>query len=184
MATISVRPVPGWLRSRVTRVRWRTAPAAIVASLPLATGERLLAVVQTAAGPVVATERAVYHTSQATDGWMRLGWEQVGQIHCDTHLGGLLLTGWTPDVPARTALAVPHNHALVALARERVAWTRLISTYVPLAGHGHAHVTARRRPGTQGLLWRVVVDGIQDETAIQAEVNAAVARLRTELGDP
>lgn len=185
MATISARPVPGWLRSRATGVRRRTARAAIVDSLPLAGGERPLVVVQAAAGPVAATERALYCRSQANDEWKRLGWEQVGQVRCDADLGGLVLTGWTPDAPVRTVLAVPQNHALVALARERVAWTTLISVCVPLAGHGHARVTARRRPGPGGLLWRVVLsDGVPDKPAVQADVDAAVARLRIELGDP
>jgi hypothetical protein len=171
--------------SRVTRIRRRTAGPAIVDNPPLASGERPLVIVQAPAGPVVATERALYHPSPAADGWIRLGWEQVGQVHCDTHLGSLVLTGWTPDAPARTVLAVPHNHALVALARERVAWTRLISAHVPLAGHGHAQVTARRRPGMHDLLWRVELDnGTPDYPAIRAEVNAAMACLRIELGDP
>jgi hypothetical protein len=185
MATISARPVPGWLRSRVTRVRRRTARAAIVDSLPLARGERPLLAVESLAGSVVATERAVYHLSQATGEWVRLGWEQVGQIRCEADPGGLVLTGWMPDAPLRTVLAVPQNHALLALARERVAWTTLISARVPLAGYGHARMTARRQPGTHALLWRVALDdGVPDNPDIQAEVDAAVARLRTELGDP
>ena len=36
--------------------------------------------------------------------------------------------------PPRTVLAVPRDHALVSLARERLAWTVLISTHVPLRG--------------------------------------------------
>jgi hypothetical protein len=182
MATISAGPVAGWLRPRAARLRRRTAHAAIVDSLPLAAGERPLVTVESPAGPVVATERALYYRGQATDGWARLGWEQVGQLHCD---GSLVLTGWMPGAPIRTVLAVPQNHALVALARERVAWTTLISTGVPLAGYGHARVTAHRQPGTGGLLWRVVLpDGVPDNPAIQAEVDAALARLRIELGNP
>lgn len=153
-------------------------------SPPLARGERSLLTFRGAAGsPVVATARAVYHRGPAPGVWARLGWEQVGQVQWDERGGGLVLTGWTPAAPARTVLAVPRGHALVALARERVAWTVLISVRVPLSGNGHAQVTARRQPSTDYLLWRIALrGGVPDHPAFQAEVDAAIARLRTELG--
>lgn len=132
---------------------------------------------------MVATARAVYQQSPAPGVWVRLGWEQVGRIHWDERRGALVLTGWTPEAPARIVLAVPRDHALVPLACERVAWTMLLSARVPLAGHGHAQVTARRQPGTDRLLWSVVLgDGVADSSTVGAEVAAAITRLRSELG--
>jgi hypothetical protein len=184
MATVSSRAVPGWVRPWVASTRPRTSRLDIVDDPPLAKGERRLLTYRAAdASSVVATVRAVYHQGPAAEGWARLGWEQVGLVHWDEHVGGLLLTGWTPQAPARTVLAVPPDHALLALACERVAWTVLISVRVPLTGHGHAHLTARRQPGTDRLLWRIALShGGPDDPAVRAELDAALARLRTELG--
>jgi hypothetical protein len=177
VVTLRTRAVPGWLpRVARTRVRATDSPA-------LAGGEWPLVTTRDPAGPIVATTRAVYHREQAAGKWVRLGWEQVERVHWDDHQGSLVLTGSTPDAPPQTVLAVPRNHALVALARERVAWTVLLSTHIPLTGYGHCRVTARRQPGTDRLLWRVVLgDGAADDPAVRDVVTAAVARLRTELG--
>lgn len=177
VVTPHTRAIPGWLlRVARTRVRAADSPA-------LAKNERPLLTTRGPAGPIVATTRAVYHREQATGKWVRLGWEQVERVHWDDHRGGLVLTGSTSDAPPQTVLAVPHNHALVALARERVAWTVLLRTYIPLTGYGHCRVTVRRQPGTDRLLWRVVLgDGAADDPAVRDLVTAAVARLRTELG--
>lgn len=71
---------------------------------------------------VVATDRAVYRQNPptASDTWVRLGWEQVARVDWDADRGGLVLTGLTPGVPARTVLAVPRREALVDYDAERL----------------------------------------------------------------
>lgn len=166
-------------------VALRTGHRGTVDGPPLVKGERpLLTVRGTAGTTVVATGLAVYHLGPAPPrDWQRLGWEQIGLVHWDERGASLVLTGWTPDAPRLTVLAVPRNHPLVALARERVASTMLATTRVPVAGNGNATLTARRQPGTDRLLWRVRLgDGVPDDPLVRAEVEAAMARLRVELG--
>lgn len=184
MATITTQLL-GWLHARTTR-RATRAGTPEVAAVPLASGERVLADTRDAHGaPVVATDRAVYHQNPPSPpgAWARLGWEQVADVRWDAQRQGLVLTGWTPDVPQRTVLAVPRGDPLAALARERVAWTRLIVTRVRVGQHGQARVAVRREPGTDRLVWMVALDdGVPDGPAVRAEVAEALARLRAELG--
>jgi uncharacterized heparinase superfamily protein len=132
--------------------------------------------------PVIATKLAVYHQHPSGSGtWVRLGWEQVGRVDWDEPRG-LVLTGWTPDVAARTLLAVASGEPLLELARERVAWTMLLATHLPVGGRGLARVAVRRQPGTDRLLWMVALGpGVADTAAIRAELDAALARLRADL---
>jgi hypothetical protein len=166
-------------------VALRTGSLNSVDGTPLAKGERRLLTVRSTPGTtVVATGRAVYHLGPAPPAeWQRLGWEQIGLVHWDERGSSLVLTGWTHDAPRLTVLAVPRNHALVALARERVASTMLATTRIPVTSEGHATLSARRQPGTDRLLWRVRLDdGVPDDPLVRTEVDAAMARLRAELG--
>jgi hypothetical protein len=166
-------------------VALRTGHLGTVDGPPLARGERRLVTVRGTGGTtVVATGRAVYHLGLAPpQAWQRLGWEQIGLVHWDERGASLMLTGWTQEAPRLTVLAVPRNHALVALARERVASTMLATTRLQVGTDGHVTLTARRQPGTDRLLWRVKLDdGVPDDPTVRADVEAAMARLRAELG--
>jgi hypothetical protein len=119
--------------------------------------------------------------------WVRVGDQVVRTIgmavRFDPATDVLVLVGWTPDVPGRTVLALPRGDPLVALARERVAWTTLLTTRIPVAGYGQARVVVRRQPGTNRLVWMIALDdGVRDTPDVQAAVAAALARLRTEQG--
>jgi hypothetical protein len=144
------------------------AARARAGQVPFAPGERRLHTVAAADGTeVVATDRALYHRD------IRLGWERIARATWeDGH--GLVLTGWSPDTPPRTVLAVPSAMPLLALARERIAWTALAVTRVELGPRHSVRVAVRRSPGTGGLVW--LVDGDPGP-----ELDAALARLRVEL---
>jgi hypothetical protein len=153
----------------------------------LAAGERVLAAVRCADGtPVVATERALYHRDGPAvgGGWRRLGWEQVGRVDWDRRRRTLVLTGAVPEVPRRTVLRLPGSTVLVGLARERVGWTTLARVRVRLGERDGAQVTVRRRPGTGELSWVVALDpgADRDDPRLSADVSAAIAGLRAELG--
>jgi len=166
---------PDW---HLPRIAWRApgARAARAGAGPvLATGERVLITAHTVAGPpVLATALAVYHRDSA--GWARLGWEQVARVWADRD--GLVLTGWTPDVPARTVLAVRPGGPLRDFATERVGWTVLVTTRLTLTGGRTARVAARRQPGTGRLVWLVAVE---PDGAPADGLNAALARLCADL---
>jgi hypothetical protein len=182
MATITFR-LPVRLPARVGRRALRAGTAAIESAVPLARGERVLTVAHRRDGsPVIATKLAVYHQHPTGSGaWVRLGWEQVGRVDWEEP-HGLVLTGWTPDVAARTLLAVARAGPLPALARERVAWTTLLATHIPVGGRDLARVTARRRPGDNRLLWMIALGpGVADSAAVRAELDATLARLRADL---
>jgi hypothetical protein len=174
--------------TRPARGAWRLRrdATAAVAGL-LAAGERVLAAVRCADGtPVVGTERALYHRDgpAAGEGWRRLGWEQVGRVDWDRGRRTLVLTGAVPEVPRRTVLRLGRSTVLVGLARERVGWTTLARVRVWLGEPGEAQVTIRRQPGTGELSWVVALDpGVdRDDPHVSADVSAAIAGLRAELG--
>ena len=177
MTTITFRLAGAHAGQRVARARL----AAVESDVPLARGERVLTVARRSDdSPVVATKLAVYHPAGSRE-WARLGWEQVGRVDWEEQ-HGLVLTGWTPDVPARTVLAVSRGEPLLELARERVAWTNLFATRIPVGGHGKARVAARRQPGTGRLLWMIALDpGVPDSAAVRAELDVALTRLRADL---
>lgn len=159
----------GW---PATRPRRRTARARAIPALPalsLARGERVLLALH----GVVATDRAIF-----CDGpdWVRLGWEQV--TRADRHERGLVLTAWAPDLPLRTVVAGAERATpLLALARERIAWTTLLTTRVPIGGHP-ARVAARRQPGPGTLVWMVALaPEVTPTPAVEEELAAALARL-------
>lgn len=145
--------------------------------LGLESAERVLARIHDEAGPLaLATERAVYHRNGA--GWERLGWERIHLVRPDDADDGLLL-GFGPD-----RLRLPVRDGWLALANERVAWTRLTSVPIRLAGRDVGRVVARRRPGSDRIGWDVAyVDGVSPDPAeVRAARDAAIERLRAELG--
>ena len=184
MATTTMPWLSGWPATRLRRraARARAFPAPSVP--PLARAERVLLT----RNGVVATDRALFcepvlARAEAGDvprdpasEWVRLGWEQVARA--DRHERGLLLTAWAPGLPPRTVLAVERASRLLALARERIAWTTLLTTRVPIAGRS-ASVTARRQPGPGTLLWIVALDPeVAPSEEVEAELVAALAHLR------
>lgn len=179
-----------WLRAAFPRLPPRTrTSAAITAGAPILPAERVLTSSRDVAGSlIVATRRALYHQDrrEPSQGWSRLGWENVTRVSWDDRRRILTLTGLRPDGTWRTDLRLPRHTALAELARERVASTLLASTTVRLGGRVCACVTARRQPGSGKVMWVVVLNGADGagEPAIRARVAAAIATLRADTGIP
>jgi hypothetical protein len=186
MATRGAHPLP---RHAAAAPLWpwavrRVAAAAADAAAPLRPGERRLLSVRDADGrPVLATDLALLHRRDPS-AWTRLGWEDVDRADWDPRRGALVLTGPGPDGPRRTELPLADGRRLALLARERIRWTTLLDTDLPLGDLGEARVTARREPGTGALLWvvRPHPDVNRDDPRLPARVDAAIARLRTHAG--
>jgi hypothetical protein len=146
----------------------------------LAPGERVLAVEGDGdGGSVVATTLALYHQANGSP-WNRLGWEETGRVSWDARRDRLDLADLA--ISRRLTLSVPP--VMVALVRERVAATWLISRRLTVADGVTALVMARRRPGSSELVWVVALDGTvdADDPAVRAGVLAAIHRLRADIG--
>lgn len=176
MAATTLPWLPGWSTVRPRRRAARTGAVPVSPAPSLERGERPLIVRHEAGGDrAVATERALYHQPAGAAGeWVRLGWEQVSRAN--PHERGLALAAWAPGLPPRTVLAVPRPAALLAFARERIAWTTLLTTRVPIGGRP-ARVTARRQPASGDVLWLVALDPPPAED----ELAEALTRLRREF---
>jgi hypothetical protein len=180
MATHTGRLATWHLTRVLRRTRTDTRPT-------LERGERVLATEgDAAAAPVMATTLALYHRAgPAEDPWHRLGWDEVGCVTWDSRRGVLDLTRVTPDATGGMTLTLPGRSRLVALARERVAATVVLSVRVPVCGRP-ALVMARRRHGSTDTRWIVQLSaGTDAQTAeVRAAIETALTHLRTTLPRP
>jgi len=146
----------------------------------LAPGERVLAVEGDGdGGSVVATTMAIYHQANGSP-WNRLGWEETGRVSWDARRDRLDLTDLA--ISRRLTLSLPR--VMVALIRERVAATWLVSRKVAVADGVTALVMARRRPRSSELVWVVALasEADADEPAVRAGVLAAIHHMRADIG--
>jgi hypothetical protein len=149
----------------------------------LAPGERVVATFTDAEiGPLVATDRALCRGDGG--GWARLGWEQIDHAVRDQRGQRLLVYLWPADSPRCVTLRVPPESPLVALVRQRVSATTLLTTQVRLGDLGQARVTVRRRPATQELLWVVRLDPSVDatDTRLPVHIDTAIRQLAAAAG--
>jgi len=157
-------------------------------SLPLASGERVLATTGDSGGSwVAASDRALYHHVDPSGmaparEWVRVGWEEIGSVYWNDGECTLIFTGLVPTVARRTVLHLPTGGSLGHLAHERVAWTAVVRTEIQLGQHGKARVIDRRRPGSDELTWLVGLDGGSDTAGLQVDLEAALNELRGQLG--
>lgn len=177
-------PMPWWppdsastSRSRVGiwPMRQRAAGKPTPIDRPaLAAGERVLA---SDGGHLVATDLAFYHRDEP--GWVRRGWEQIERADWDEYSQRLLLVGLTPGVPP-VSVRVPAHSPLIAVVRERIGWTTLLTTDVALADLGKARVTVRRDPRGGELIWAVRLHPQVDvnDPELAERVDAAIRWLR------
>jgi hypothetical protein len=152
---------PGQATSLTTRLHERLARLAEVlkardqvrTSLPLASGERVLATTYDSGGSWVApSDRRLYHRIDPSGmaparEWVRVGWEAIGSVYWNDSEGTLTFTGLVPTAARRTVLHLPTGSSLGHLAHERVAWTAVVRTEIQLGQHGKARVIGRRQPG-------------------------------------
>jgi hypothetical protein len=136
---------------------------------------------------LVATERAVYHRLPAGGGWARLGWEEVARVGWDAVACQLIVSGVGCPVggaaAARFAVPLRQRGAILELALERVAHTRLGQWQLHVGGRRRAVIEARRRPVTGELLWSMTPDADElGDVDIQLLAKRAIARLSAEFG--
>jgi hypothetical protein len=161
-------------------------PADLRTQLAFQRGERILSAQHDPDGDyaLVASGRALYHRN-GSNGWSRLGWEQIVRVRWDADADQLLISGLDGLAPLRTAVPLRDQGALLELAQERINHTRLGRWNLQLAGNHSVLVEVRRQPGTGKLVWAVISgnDGLDSVGAdATAEIARAVARLGEYLG--
>jgi hypothetical protein len=116
-------------------------------------------------------------------GWRRIGWDEVvkatwGEDGLQVIEGELDGTGVVTDRPARTLrLAEPRNLPAVVKARVEASIARWEQVRVP---GGTARIVARRRAGTDGLVWTARLDtGTPDSPAARAALTGYLDRVAT-----
>ncbi len=145
----------------------RLRPSAGLRSL-LDPDERVLAMAEDGPAAVAATQYGLWlpvgsgsEFEAAASGWRRIGWEQVVKATWDEN--GLQViegvfddSGVVTDRPALTLrLAEARNLPAVIKTRVEASIARWEQVRVP---GGTGRIVARRRPGTDGLLWTARLD--------------------------
>jgi hypothetical protein len=146
--------------------------------------EKALAAAQTPAGWVVATTHALWLPERT--GMTRLGWETIDNATWDSDLAALSVrqASLQSARPRRWNVRMDDERDLLLVIKERVRSTLITTRQVRLAGEAEVTVVARRAPGSDELTWSVSLrDGIDvNDPGVRGEINAALARLRAELG--
>jgi hypothetical protein len=148
----------------------------------LVSGERVLAgLVDVAGAPVVATTHAIY-LGDGLPAWHRLGWAELVRADWDPRRAVLCLVGRSAGETYEIRLA--GHPRLVALARERLAASLLISAPLALGDGRTAAVTARRDPGSREVTWLVRLPGAADaeDPEVRRRADATIRHLSAELG--
>jgi hypothetical protein len=146
----------------------------------LARSERVLVKYWGRSGPIMATDRGFYWGLRTAA--TRIGWEQVARADWDAESGTLTMRGLLPGAPRELAFDVDRGD-IAALVTDRVAATHVVSTRVPLDGYGEASVIGRRKPGTDDLVWLVVLPDGRSPRApgVDRAVDRALAALKREV---
>ena len=145
-------------------------------------GERVLVGLVDAAGaPVVATTHAIY-LGGGSPPWRRVGWAELVRVDWESRRAVLRLVGRSAGEAYDVRLA--GRPRLVALARERLQASLLISAPLLLDGGRAAEVTARRDPGTREVTWTVRLPDATDadDPDVRRRTAATIRHLRAELG--
>jgi hypothetical protein len=154
-------------------------PAEVRAAAPLEQGERILAFTHNPDDALVlVTDRALRH--QTGTRWCRIGWEQISPISWDDERHTLAVTVADSGRVAHIRLHTADRARFTDFARERLAYTVLLGTVVPLTGHNYARVTGRRQPGTDRILWQVSLSNGTNaaDASVRSAIAAAIAQLR------
>jgi hypothetical protein len=157
-------------------------------SVPVARGEKVLAVATAAGGTVLAGTRDAFYV--VVDGeTRRVPWEQVEAAHWDrdTDLFTLSEVGaWGEQRPVHNvALADPGR--LLELVRERVTASIVLQRHVTVDGRRGLRVIARRAPaGSGGVQWVYEYDeGVDpDDPTVRAVARDALATMQRDVGLP
>jgi hypothetical protein len=170
-----------WLRW----ARGHALPAKLRAQLAFARGERTLMIGHDPDGgcALIATDRALHHRT-GSDGWSRLGWEQITTVGWETSPCRLVITGLAGAAPRRAVVPLRHRGTWPELAEERITHTRLSRQHVMLDGHQRVVIEVRRRPVTGELRWVLVSGRSLDpgDHDLRNRIERAVTELRADLG--
>jgi hypothetical protein len=172
----------------------RLRPPAGLRSL-LTGDERVLAMAEDGPAAVAATQYGLWLPAgsepgvdvAAAPGWRRIGWEQV--VKATWTEDGLQViegvldgSGVVTDRPALTLrLAEPRNLPAVVKTRVEASIARWEQVRVP---GGTARIVARRRPGTDGLLWTARLDtGTPDSPGAREALLGYLDRVARQASD-
>jgi hypothetical protein len=133
-----------------------------------------------AGGWVVATGSGL-----ATAG-LRLSWNAIARAEWDADSSTLVIEpvdGATAE-GGRLSLPLDRPGHLPEVVRERVTDSIVTTRHVAVHGSAGVQVVARRTPGSDEIVWQVVVDaGLDPESPVMQEaVGATIAELSAELG--
>jgi hypothetical protein len=120
----------------------------------LAPNERILAKGWADSQPVMITDRAFYWGLRTAS--TRIGWEQIARADWDAESSTLTIIGLLPGAPRKLMFQLRRGE-IAALVADRVAASQVISKRVDLDGVGSARVIARRKPGSDELVWLVAL---------------------------
>ncbi|HCB03617.1 MAG TPA: hypothetical protein PLZ93_14940 [Nocardioides sp.] len=153
------------------------------APVQVATGERVLALAESAEGPVAATKVALY-----LPGGRRIPWEQVKSADWDVESETLRVTevGTWGEVRPIHAFTLTESARLLQLVRERVTASVVLTRHVPIRGKRGVRVIARRAPVGRGeLSWLFEYDvGIDpDDPFVAQAAEEALLAARDDVGD-
>jgi hypothetical protein len=142
--------------------------------------ERVLAKGWAEAKPLMVTDRAFYWGLRSAS--TRIGWEQIARADWDPESHTLTILGLLPGVPRKLTFALD-SPELAPLVADRVAASHALTTRVELDGHGSALVVARRKPGTEELVWLVSLAAGTSPHApgVATAVDRALAELCREI---
>jgi hypothetical protein len=150
-------------------------------ALPLHRRERVLTAARLIDGTwVAATQRALLLPGR------RVEWSTI--THAEWSDDGATLTvdefGTAGGDPGTCRLVLDEPGRLPEVVRERVTASIVASRHAAVRGRAGVRVVARRAPGSDEVVWQVVVDRELDpaDPGVQAASEAAIADLRRELG--
>ncbi len=171
--------------------RWSRSPGVprdVVATLPLAPGERVLAASPDLQGHwQVGTERSLHLTVDG--GWLSLPWQRVERATWDRDTERLVVIEVADfgQPQPRHVVALDEPGRLLELIHERVTASVVLARHVPVSGSRGLKVVGRRAPGGDGAIeWSCWLDeGLEPaDPEVAAAVEAGLASARAELGEP
>lgn len=172
---------------RIPRRSRSGPPPDVVGSMPLDSGESVLAGAQDKDGRwYVGTARALL-VPRDDDSWLRVPWETVERAGWDRDTERLVVVE-TADFgqPQPTYDAVlPDPERLLELVRERVTASIVVKFFEPVGGGRGITVSGRRSPHTDDeLTWSILVDPGLDERseAVHVAAQRGLAAARAEIG--